>query len=225
MRYGFMRHASPLVRWIRPAAHILRAPISRDYGFDRGTPIDRHFIESFLERHRRSIHGCVLEIKNSNYSKRFGTDIEKSDVLDIDDTNTQATVIADLQHAGHIADNQYDCFILTQTLQYVFDLKSAIAHCRRILRPGGVLLVTVPTILLMDPDFVGGEYWRLTGAACEKLFGDEFGPTNIVVETFGNYATTSGALAGMAVEDLESGDFQTFDPQYPLLACVAATKT
>src|ERR687894_427089 len=47
-------------------------PISREYGYDRGTPIDRFYIENFLEEHSSSIRGRVLEISENTYTRRFG---------------------------------------------------------------------------------------------------------------------------------------------------------
>ena len=34
-------------------------PISKKHGFDRGTPIDRYYTESFLEAHQADIQGRV----------------------------------------------------------------------------------------------------------------------------------------------------------------------
>src|SRR5690606_16767017 len=58
------------------------APINRHWGWERGVPIDRHYIELFLEEHRASIRGRVLEIGDDTYSRRFGgADVANRDVL------------------------------------------------------------------------------------------------------------------------------------------------
>src|SRR5215207_4325101 len=85
-----------LRRWLFPAwMGSLRntKPVSSGWGFDRGRPVDRYYIDSFLEGHRKDVHGRVLEILNSDYTRRFGTGIERADILDIDQANLQATVI------------------------------------------------------------------------------------------------------------------------------------
>ena len=58
-----------LRRWIarirRPALPgIFRrtSPLSDVWGFDRGTPVDRYYIECFLEGQRRDITGRILEV-------------------------------------------------------------------------------------------------------------------------------------------------------------------
>ena len=104
-------------------------PLSDHWGRDRGTPIDRYYIEQFLTAHREAIRGCVLEVLNADYTERFGIGVDQSDVLDIDPANERATVVADLAAADDIPSDTFDCFILTQTLQYVYDLPIALSAC------------------------------------------------------------------------------------------------
>src|SRR5947208_3646362 len=47
-------------------------PISFYFGFDRGTPIDRYYIEKFLSTQATHIRGRVLEVGDDSYSRRFG---------------------------------------------------------------------------------------------------------------------------------------------------------
>ena len=122
------------------------SPLSDYWGSDRGTPVDRYYIDNFIGEHGRDIHGRVLEIKDMQYTERFGCNVRRSDVLDVDPGNNAATIVADLAAADAVASNCFDCVILTQTLQLVYDTRAALTHVHRILRPGGVVLVTVPTM-------------------------------------------------------------------------------
>jgi SAM-dependent methyltransferase len=134
-------------RFTRPAwLGTLRrtTPLSDGWGFDRGTPVDRYYIEHFLEEHQQDIHGRVLEIQNSTYTYRYGNCVKQSDVLDIDPANPHATIITDLAAADTVPSDTFDCFILTQTLHLIYDMRSAVQHAHRLLRPGGVLLATLP---------------------------------------------------------------------------------
>ncbi len=72
--------------------------MSGSFGFDRGTPIDRYYIEQFLTRHRADIRGRVLEVGDRLYADKFGseTDIESVDIIDVDRTNARATLVVDL---------------------------------------------------------------------------------------------------------------------------------
>src|SRR5690606_28448862 len=79
-----------LRRLVRPAwLGTLRrtTPLSDRFGSDRGTPVDRYYIENFLEEHRQDIRGRVLEVKDSDYTDRYGTAVERREVLDIDPAN------------------------------------------------------------------------------------------------------------------------------------------
>jgi SAM-dependent methyltransferase len=216
-----------LRRFVRPArlGTLRRAPpLSHHFGYDRGTPIDRYYIERFLSDHHHHVRGHVLEVKESTYTDRFGTGVIKKDVLDVDSNNPLASVVADLASAGSIPDDTYDCFILTQTLQFIYDTRSAISHARRILKPHGVLLVTVPAISPIDDDENLTDYWRFTGASCAQLFAEIFGDTSIRVRPHGNPLSAIAFLAGMAHEELTSDELEALDSRFGILISVCAVK-
>ena len=215
-------------RLLRPAwLGTLRrtAPLSDQWGFDRGTPVDRYYIESFLDEHRVDVHGRVLEVCDSAYMDRFGLGVEHRDILDIDASNPRATIVADLAAADVVASNQFDCFILTQTLQLIYDTRAAIGHAHRMLRPGGVLLVTVPAVSRLVPRRQRrADYWRFTPASCSMLFGELFGPENIAVRSYGNVLTAIAFLTGMAYQELSQGELAAHDDYFPLVVAVHAVK-
>src|SRR3954469_20019384 len=126
-------------------------PISRAFGFDRGQPVDRHYIEAFLAAHAGDVRGDVVEIGDDAYTRRFGGDrVVRSDILHVSADNPRATIVADLADADHIASDSFDCVIVTQTLPLIFDIAAAVRTIHRILRPGGVCLATVPGISQVD---------------------------------------------------------------------------
>ncbi len=198
------------------------SPLSSRWGYDRGTPVDRFYIERFLEQHRHDIRGRVLEIKDSGYTDRFGTQVEARDVLDIDAANPRATIVADLAAADGVPSDHFDCFVCTQTLGMIYDVHSAVGHAHRILRPGGVLLATLPALSRLDrrlPD-----YWRFTPASCDLLFGEVFGSANVAVESHGNVLAAIASMSGMAREELSRRELETCDARYPLVVTVRAVK-
>jgi SAM-dependent methyltransferase len=201
------------------------APLSDHWGRDRGTPIDRYYIERFLAAESPAIHGRVLEVLNADYTERFGTRVEKSDVLDIEGSNSSATIVADLASADDVPSETFDCFVLTQTLQYVYDLQSAVGHVHRILRPGGTVLCTVPTVSRIARETLETEYWRFTAPACQRLFADAFPGGTVEARTHGNVLTAVAFLIGMAAEELSTRELELVDPFFPLLVTVKATKT
>jgi len=200
------------------------SPLSGHYGRERGTPIDRYYIDRFLATERARITGRVLEVRDRGYTERFGTTVAQSDILDVEPENADATIIADLAAADAIPTSAFDCFILTQTLQYVYDLKPAVAHSHRILRPGGTLLCSVPTVSRIDRLTLDSEYWRLTAASCSRLFGDAFSGGQVEVRARGNVLTAVAFLLGMAAEELSTRELERDDPFFPMVVTVRATK-
>ena len=224
MNLGLMKLSSPAVRLLKPARTISEKPTSKRWGYDRGTPIDRYYIQKFFEAHKDDISGRVLEIKNNRYTEKHGQNVTKQDVLDIDEDNKQATIIADLAKADHVPSNTFDCFILMETLQLIYDYKAAIEHAYRILKPGGVLLASVPTTNACDVYFLGHEYWRFTAPACQRIFGDIFGEAGTHIEPFGNFASCTAALDGLAAEEVTETVLDQHDPIYTLGVCIRAVK-
>ena len=202
------------------------APLSRNWGYERGTPIDRYYIESFLERHAADIRGAVLEVQEADYTRRFGGErVQRSDVVDVDPSNSRATVVADLRRAAGIPSETYDCLILTQTLHVIDDMGAVLAESRRILRSGGVLLATLPCLsrvcLEYGPD---GDFWRVTEAGARRLFSEVFGPEHLEIRAVGNIATSIAFLQGLACHELTPEEFEASDPYFPLLVTVRAVK-
>lgn len=200
-------------------------PLSDGWGYDRGAPVDRYYIEHFLDNCRADIQGHVLEVHNANYTRRFGSAVATSDVLDIDAANPNATIIADLAAADEVAAGRFDCFILTQTLHFIYDVRAAIEHAHRILRPGGVLLVTVPAVSKVVEEYgAESDFWRFTTASCSALFGDVFGEEQIEVRSYGNVLTAIAFLAGMAQEELKRTELDDHDQRFPVIIAVRAMK-
>ncbi len=199
-------------------------PVSDQWGYDRGTPVDRYYIDRFLEAHRQDIHGHVLEVKNSAYTDRFGRNVIRKDILDIDPSNPDATVIADLASASVIPTETIDCFILTQTLQFIPDLHAAVAQIHRILRPGGVLLCTVPGLSRVERAYAASDYWRFTPAACSLLFEATFGSEQVSVLSYGNVLTAIAFLNGLASEELSKRELSTCNEYFPVIVSTRAVK-
>ena len=203
-------------------------PASRDFGFDRGIPIDRYYIESALAAHAADIRGHVLEIKDRSYTERFGDGrVLKSDVLDINRDNLQATLIADLTDAPQIPSETFDCVIITQTLHIIYDLPEAIRTLHRILKRGGSVLATVPGIskTVRDGKDRWQDYWRFTSASARRLFQGVFGDSNVEVDASGNLCTAVSFLDGRAVDELRSSELDYQDPDYEVVIFIRATKT
>lgn len=201
-------------------------PVSRVFGFDRGTPVDRYYIENFLARNAGDVRGRVLEVGENTYTQKFGGDrVVQSDVLHVSEKNPQATIIADLANADHIPSDTFDCIILTQTLQLIYDVRAAVSTLHRILKPGGILLATIPGISQIDHHEWGNSwYWAFTSLSAERLFAEVFPSANLSVETRGNVLAATAFLHGLALEELRAEELDHHDPDYQVIIGVRAAK-
>lgn len=202
-------------------------PVSRQFGYDRGLPVDRHYIEEFLEENAPHMRGRVLEVGDSTYTRRFGGErVSAAEVLNVHPGVPGTTYVADLTDAPQIPSEAFDCVVLTQTLQFIYDMPAAVRTVHRILRPGGTVLATVPGISQLSSD--GWEeswYWSLTPLAAERLFGDVFDTSNVEIAAAGNVAAAIGFLEGFAAHELRRDALAPADPQFPLLITVRAVKS
>lgn len=217
----------PPVGWARLGNLRRLTPFSRDFGYDRGRPIDRYYIEKFLQEHQQDVQGRVLEIADDTYTCQFGGGrVRQSDVLHVSPTEAKATIIGDLVEADHIPSNAFDCIILTQTLQVIYDVRAVIQTVYRILKPGGVLLTTFPglsPISRYDMDR-WGYYWGFTSLSALRLFEEAFPKEGIQVQTYGNVLTATAFLYGMATEEMKQTEMEYADPDYEVIIAIRARK-
>lgn len=199
-------------------------PVSPRFGSDRGTPVDRYYIDAFFAAHSSLIRGRVLEVKDRGYTERFGRGVTSCDVVDIDPRNDEATIVADLADPGSLPEAAYDCAIVPQTLVYVADLDAAVANLWLSLAPGGSLLVTTPAIARVDPEAVAVDRWHLTGPGLETLLRRACPGAEIDVAAHGNPVVAVAFLHGLAVEDLRPGDLAASHEGYPIVATGVARK-
>ena len=203
-------------------------PISASWGLDRGKPVDRYFIEGFLRQHAADIHGTTFEIKDAGYSKLFGGDrVARTVVIDRDPRNPQATLTADLTQPNALPTAEADCFILTQTVHIIFNYQTALANALASLKPGGVLLCTLPAVSRVnyeDGGLLSGDFWRFTRAAVDRILNELEGDPTVEIATFGNLRTCAAFLYGLAAEDLTPAVLDFHDPWFPLIHCARVTK-
>ena len=202
-------------------------PVSALLGCDRGTPIDRYYVENFLAGRAQLMRGRVLEVAESTYSRRFGgKEVESFEVLHARPGNRHATIVGDLTDPATLPENAIDCFVCTQTFNFIFEVEKAIAGAHRMLKPGGVLLATVAGISQISRYDMErwGDYWRFTNASLQRLFEPVF-QGGVEIASFGNVLAATAFLQGLAVEDLPDRSLlERNDPDYQLILTIVARK-
>lgn len=205
-------------------------PLSREWGLERGGPLDRYYIENFLSRHRLDIKGRVLEIAEDVYSQWFGKGrVDRIDILQYHEgEHPRATFTGDITDAPQLPSGAFDCVIMTQTLQLVYDGSAAVRTIHRILKPGGVALITVPGISQVNrqDDQTWGESWcwNFTALSLTRLLSEHFSQEHVEVGTHGNVLIAAGFLYGMGRDDVSRDELDHRDPDYELLITGRARK-
>ena len=201
-------------------------PISMQFGTERGTPIDRHYILDFLKENEQYIKGDVLEIEDNTYTMLWKEKIHKSIVMDV---NSDAKVVdfnGNLETGEGIRENIADCFILTQTLMYIYDLKSAACNIGKLLKKDGVALITCSGISQNSRRCMDnyGCYFNFNKDVFYKMFETEEKLEIVNIGSFGNVKTVIAHIAGMCCEDLVEKDFEPNDQYYPLIVYAVVKK-
>jgi SAM-dependent methyltransferase len=206
-------------------------PLSDHWGRERGTPIDRWYLEAYLAGHADDIHGRALEVRDAGYVRRFGRGVDAIDILDVDPENAAATIVGDLVDPATLPPASFDALVVTQVLQYVSDPSAAIRTLIGALRPGGVLLLSVPGISRIGRGEIGRDYWRFTEAGLRHSIDTALAGTapsgqrfDASVETRGNVLAAISFLAGAAAEELRPGELAVVDDAFPVIVCARVVR-
>jgi len=201
-------------------------PVSQLFGVDRGQPIDRYYIERFLSENKDLINGIVLEVGDDLYSRRFGNNITRLEILHVTSDNPRATIIGDLTNHETLKNQIADCFICTQTLNFIYDVKSAVSGIHYMLKEKGCALVTVSGISQISRYDMNrwGDYWRFTDRSVRIAFSEVFGAENIQIFTYGNILSSVALLEGISAEELKEDELLFTDDDYQVIIAVKAIK-
>lgn len=208
----------PVPRW----GNLRRVePFSANFGFERGTPVDRFYLHKFFEANRSVITGRILEVQMPSYTHRYGHDVEVSHTVDINPA-FGATYTCDLADAPAIPSDSYDCLLAPQTLQHVTDPGGVLRTMLRVVKPGGHILASAAALLPLIPD--GDDYWRLSPGGWRRLLAREWPGHHATVEGHGNCLAAAAAMFGLALEELTDDELGANDPRYPVLVTIACRK-
>jgi glycosyltransferase involved in cell wall biosynthesis len=225
---GLLRPGEPLAGRVRFGGLRRLTPISRQFGYDRGQPVDRYYIERFLTDHAEDIKGHVLEVGDDMYSRRFGGErIAASDVLHLVEGNPRATMVGDLRRPGDLPAGTFDCVILTQTLQFIDDAQAALETVRHSLKSGGVVLATlagIGQVSRYDADN-WGYFDSFTTASAQRLFETVFRAEQIFIRCYGNVLSATAFLYGISAQELTTAELDYLDSDYQVIVAVKALKT
>lgn len=198
-------------------------PASRTFGYERGQPIHRYYVQRFFERHAERIRGRCLEFHDPGYVTTFGgTRPSRIDVLDLSADNPHATIVADLTKPNDVPSGAFDCIVCVHVLHLVYEADVFTRELRRLLAPGGALLLAVPGTSMIDPNWT--EFRRWTGLGVQTLLGQFFAPSDIVVETYGNSLAAAAEMRGLAADEIAPWELNARDDLFQVEVCGLAVK-
>jgi SAM-dependent methyltransferase len=225
---GMDGHSCPPMGSVRFGSLRRTNPIAGSFGYGRGgTRIGRHYVSQFIQANAKDIHGRVLEIGDRHATKAFGGDrVTQSDVLHAEVGNPEATVVGDLATGEGVPVGVYDCIILTQVIQFIYDVRSAIKHTCAALKPGGVVLLTTQSIGQVSRYDMDrwGDYWRFTTDSAKALFEEHLPRECVEVSSCGNVLAATAFLHGLSLEELTAEEIDYNDPDYQIIVTVRAQK-
>lgn len=201
-------------------------PVSRVFGLDRGTAIDRFYIERFLSAHSDRIRGHAMEIGEARYLKAFGRRLERTEVLIFGSAPKTGERSGDLTRPESLPAAELDAFVCTQTLNFIYDVRSAVAGLHAALKPGGTALVTVAALTPISRHDAErwGDFWRFTPQGAQRLFEEAFGAGNVEVSIYGNSYAAACFIMGFAKEECDARRLEHRDADYPVVIGINATK-
>jgi len=198
-------------------------PVSRVFGLDRGSSIDRYWIESFLARQSAPASGKAVEVGGMRYARRFYPNCTAYS-LRLTDDGSPHCVVCDLEKGEPALAETFDVLIATQVYNFIFETRAALRHSASLLKPKGALLGSVAAITQVsryDADR-WGHFYSFTRQAWERLLGEVF--EDVHVESFGNVDVACAFLNGLSIEDIPGELLDQHDADYPVVLCFKAAR-
>jgi len=109
-------------------------------------------------------------------------------------------------------------------LQLLDEPAAALAECARVLKPGGVLLASVPAAGRVEDGGPRTDRWRFSAVGFAELLTPAFGTTNVAVEGHGGADAAIAFLAGLAAEEVEQTRLEAGEDEAPLVVAARAVK-
>lgn len=194
-------------------------PAGRLFGHNRGGSIGRYYIDRFLSDQQADIKGNVLEIGDRYYTEKYGVGVAGTYVLHYSGDGLQEPYDfkGDLQSGEGIRNNFFDCIILTQVLDFIFDVHAVVETIKESLKIGGVCLATVSGITPISRSDMDryGHFWNFTSKSLKELFAIDGLKTEVVL--YGNCKVACALLQGMAAEDLTQEELLCRDDDFQVI--------
>lgn len=200
----------PYVLHHRLLHHFGVLPFCTDFGFSRGTPVGRYYIQQFLTSQAHHIEGRILDFGDNRYASLFPNSTSY-EIVDIE-SKSGVDYVCDIHTGTAIPNSRFDAVVCCQVLEHLRDPQLALRVIHQKLKPGGILLLSAPFINQVH--YVPTDFWRFTPDAIRRLFESaQF--ERIEIDFGGNSLVSTGSLLGMVAEDFTGSELSRKDSTYP----------
>jgi len=199
--------------------HCRVLPISRTFGAERGTPIGRYYIDLFLKKHSTAVKGRCLEFGGATYKSYF-PHAGQYEVISIKE-GPGIDYVGDVHNLSSLPVGIFDSIICTQVFEHLSHPHIAAKSLYSMMKPGGVLLFTVPFI--NNIHYSPTDFYRFTPYGC-RLILEEVGFVINEIDYGGNSLVSVGSLLGLVAEDFSKEELSIKDPIYPYNNLIKAIK-
>lgn len=230
LAYYFQTRKNEVIQYIRALPDL---PVERAQGALIGKSIKRFYVDNYIYKNRRSIRGVVGEMEDRRYTELYGDTrrIRESYIIEhyVDfPENERFGLDMDLSTGEGVIAEKFDCFICTQTLTYIINLEKAIDSLIKMLKQGGILLITFPGMLHRASAQELDAYKPLYGilpSAIHKLLTPYLDNIEYSMEVYGNVKCAVATLYGIPSDVFTEEEMLKKDEDYPLLVGMKIKKT
>jgi hypothetical protein len=202
--------------------------ISNDFGFGRGVPVDRYYIDKFFSENSNLIVGNCLEFGDSAYLDKYGTAVTEKIIFNYSSTPhiSGSNITGDITKLTSLPKDEFDCIVCINVLNFIYDLPQALLGLKHMLKLDGKILLTMAGVASHISRYDmnrWGDYWRVTDKAAVKLL-EESGFKIELMKVFGNPYACTAQINGFCVEDINTSELIPAHQDYQLLIAFILSK-
>ena len=175
----------------------------------KGKSLGRTLLNLRLSRVELEGRGLDLGAKSDKSSYYQFISIAENTKITFTDINPQSenVIKVDLEHTIPVPDNSQDFLLLMNVLEHLFDYKTCLRECARILKPKGRLIGCVPFLHRVHPD--PDDNFRFTNSSLGRILREAgFGKT--LIEPLGFGPVTAGVSQYYQIFKIKSLIFLIF---------------
>ena len=174
--------------------------------------LDRYLADEFLICNVSDISGRVLEEGDGGFAARHGgARVTTCAQFDVGEVWPEVP----REQAG------FDCIILPGALHRIFALRTVLSDLHGRLRPGGVMLATLPGATQRT---VGASCWRFTPYSARLMFAQVFGEHAVTLATRGNVMIALAHAHRLSTSEVGPEALRVDDPAFPFMIGVRAVR-